>query len=331
MEALFWDGKQCSLCGHYCKIPEGRTGACGGRLNTKGKLELLTYGRAAGFAVDPIEKKPFYHFKPGTKCLSFGTPGCNFRCRGCQNAGLSQGAKGAPATYESIEFTPPKKVAEISGNADGAAYTYSEPTVFFEYARDCILETRKRFPEKYHAFVSNGYFSKECWQLIEEEGLLDAIRIDLKSFNDGFYREYCGARLGPVLDNLKRVAKSGVHLEVINLIVPGQNDSREELERVSRFVAGLRNGAVPLHFSRFYPLHEASGFKETPAEKIWEAKRIARGQGVKFAYAGNLGGEESTFCPECGAECIKRAGFEARSLLEKGKCPKCGFKLPVVV
>ncbi len=331
MEPLFWNGKKCSLCNHYCEIQDNCTGVCGGRLNQGGELRLLTYGRAAGFAIDPIEKKPFYHFKPGTRCLSFGTPGCNFRCRGCQNADLSQGAKGAPPAYESVEFTSPRDVSRLAAKADGVAYTYSEPTIFFEYARDCILETRKRYPEKYHVFVSNGFFSKECWELIEREKLLDAIRIDLKSFSQEFYKEYCGARLQPVLDNLERVAKSDVHLEVINLVVPGENDSGKELGKVSRFVAGLRNGNVPLHFSRFYPMHEASGLRETPAEKLFEAKKIALEEGVKFVYVGNLGTENNTLCPDCGATCVERTAFSARSLMNKNACPRCGKRLAVVV
>ena len=269
----------CKLCAHYCCIPDGKAGACACRVNRGGVLETLTYGKSTGLSIDPIEKKPFYHFKPGSHALSFGTPGCNFCCKGCQNWFLSQSPREAGNAFD-FQGTAPKAIAEASAKADGIAYTYSEPTIFFEYARDVILETKRIYPEKYHAFVSNGYFSSEAWELIEKEKLLDAIRIDLKSFSDGFYREYCGARLQPVLDSIERVNESKVHLELVTLVIPGKNDSRGELRELSEWVASL-NVSIPLHFLRFFPMHDACALPITPLKKLREAKAIAEDAGLQ--------------------------------------------------
>lgn len=322
----------CRLCSHYCVVPEGGLGFCCCRTNKDGVLYSMSYGKSTGFAVDPIEKKPFYHFKPGTRTLSFGTPGCNFRCKGCQNWHMSQSPREAQDAFN-FAGTPPKAIAEaaVREKADGIAYTYSEPTIFFEYARDTILETRKLDKEIFHVFVSNGFFSKEMWDLVLKEKLLDAIRIDLKSFSDEFYNEYCGARLQPVLDNIKRVKESGVHLEVITLLVPGENDSSKELRELTEWVAALDKD-VPLHFLRFFPYYKAGDLPPTPEEKMREAKAIAEKAGLKFVYLGNLGGENDSVCPKCGAVVVKRTGFSSESLLLEGAlCPKCKEKLPFVL
>lgn len=330
-EALLYERRGsevgCRLCAHYCSIPEGASGRCACRVNEGGALKTLTYGKSTGLSIDPIEKKPFYHFKPGSRALSFGTPGCNFRCKGCQNWFLSQSPRSEEKAFD-FPDTPPRAIAEASAKADGIAYTYSEPTIFLEYARDVILETRGLYPEKYHAFVSNGYFSREAWELIEKERLLDAIRIDLKSFSDDFYREYCGARLQPVLDSIKRVHASGVHLELVTLLVPGKNDSREELCELCEWVASL-DARVPLHFLRFFPMHEASDLSVTPLKKMKEAKEIAGEAGLQFAYLGNVEGGADTLCPDCGALAIERSGYSVSSNLAGGACPNCGARLRV--
>ena len=202
---------KCKLCSHYCAIPEGRLGFCCVRCNRGGKLYSLSYGKSTGFEMDPVEKKPFFHFKPGTRCLSFGTPGCNQRCSFCQNWFLSQGPREAERAMDAFKFkeTSPDRIAEmaVQYKADGVAYTYSEPTIFFEYARETIKETKRIAPEKYHVFVSNGYFSKECFDLIKKENLLEAIRIDLKFADDALYRDYCGAKAGykVVVESIRRV------------------------------------------------------------------------------------------------------------------------------
>lgn len=322
----------CKLCSHYCLVPEGGLGFCCCRTNKDGVLYSLNYGKSTGFAIDPIEKKPFYHFKPGTRTLSFGTPGCNMRCKGCQNWHMSQSPREAQNAFD-FPSTQPKAIAEaaVREGVEGIAYTYSEPTIFFEYARDTILETRKLDKKIFHVFVSNGFFSKEAWDLVLKEKLLDAIRIDLKSFRDDFYKEYCGARLQPVLDSIKRVKEGGVHLEVITLLVPGENDSPEELRDLTEWVAALDKN-VPLHFLRFFPHYKAGDLRPTSEEKMLEAKAIAEKAGLNYVYLGNLGGENGSVCPKCGAGVVKRTGFASESLLLKGaSCPKCGEKLPFIL
>ncbi|MFH0834812.1 MAG: AmmeMemoRadiSam system radical SAM enzyme, partial [Candidatus Micrarchaeota archaeon] len=280
---------------------------------------------------DPIEKKPFYHFHPGSAVLSFGTPGCNFRCLGCQNWHLSQSPRESARAFD-IPDTLPREIAQMAvrENADGVAYTYSEPTIFFEYARDTILETKKLDKKKFHVFVSNGFFSEEMWRLVMKEKLLDAIRIDLKSFNDKFYREYCGARLEPVLESIKRVKKSGIHLELITLLIPGKNDAPEEIRAISDFAASLDKN-VPLHFIRFFPQYKAGNLEATSEAALRKAKDIAKEAGLRYVYVGNLGGEDDTFCPKCGTKVIGRVGFSAvQNMLRAGKCPSCRTKIPGV-
>ncbi|MFA4946261.1 MAG: AmmeMemoRadiSam system radical SAM enzyme [Candidatus Micrarchaeia archaeon] len=318
----------CKLCSHRCVIPKSKTGFCCCRLNDGGTLYSLNYGKCTGLALDPIEKKPFYHFKPGSTALSFGAPGCNFRCKGCLNWEISQSPRESREAFD-FPLVSPGEIARASERADGIAYTYTEPTVFFEYCRDTILETKKIHPEKYHVFVSNGYFSEEAWHLIQREKLLDAIRIDLKSFSDAFYGAYCGARLEPVLESIKRVHASKTHLELITLLVPGGNDSREELRALCGWVAAL-DPDIPLHFSRFYPMHEARG-AATPLEKLEEAREIAREAGLRFVYFGNAPGGSDTMCPRCGALLVARSGFSVKeNRLEDGACPDCGARVPGV-
>ena len=334
-DALLWEKKgdkvHCLLCAHSCVIPEGGVGYCACRINEAGKLKTLTYGKSTGFALDPIEKKPFYHFHPGSAVLSFGTPGCTMRCLGCQNWAMSQSPRESKRAFD-IPDTMPAEIAKMAlrENADGIAYTYSEPTIFFEYARDTILETKKLDKKKFHVFVSNGFFSEEMWKMAMKEKLVDAIRIDLKSFSDKFYREYCGARLEPVLQSIKRVKKSGIHLELITLLIPEKNDSPEEIRAISDFAASLSKD-VPLHFIRFFPQYKAGDLQATSEAALRKAKELAEEAGLCYVYVGNLGGEDDTFCPKCGTKVIGRIGFSAaRNMLRDGKCPSCKTKIPGV-
>ncbi len=343
-EALLYnalDGRkvQCRLCNHYCLIEEGKTGFCAVRLNENGVLRSLSYGKSTGFAVDPIEKKPFYHFRSGTAVLSFGTPGCNFRCVGCQNWDLSQlprNSKDPKKALDNVPATLPEKVAQlcVENNCDGAAYTYSEPTIFFEYARDCVSETRKLDAKRYHVFVSNGYFSRECFELIKKERLLEAVRIDLKFADDALYADYCGARAGfkPVVENIKRVFNSGIHCEVINLLVPGLNDDEASVRKTVRLVAGVSKD-IPLHFLKFFPNYQKNEVGATSDEALLRAREIARGEGVRYVYLGNtaLPGGGDTVCPKCGEVVIRRSGFgllenklKVNAKTHEGKCLECG-------
>ncbi|MEW5955276.1 MAG: AmmeMemoRadiSam system radical SAM enzyme [Candidatus Micrarchaeota archaeon] len=336
---------QCRLCARYCKIPDGKRGFCLVRQNQGGKLYSLSYGKATGLEIDPIEKKPFFHFHPGaSRILSFGTPGCNFRCLGCQNWMLSQAPRISPDAL-SLPSTTPTDIAQaaVRENCEGIAYTYTEPTIFFEYARDTILETRKLAPEKFHVFVSNGYFSRECFKQIEKERLLEAIRVDLKFIDDDKYAEYTSAHLEPVQESIIRVynSKPKIHLEVINLVIPGWNDDEDTLRRTAKWVAGVGKD-IPLHFIRFFPMYEALHIPPTADESLLKAKKIAEDEGIEYAYVGNtlLPNVEDTKCPRCGKLLIKRVGmgvvenvWDNAGAEEKKSpvCPKCGYAINIVL
>ncbi|MDO8340086.1 MAG: AmmeMemoRadiSam system radical SAM enzyme [Candidatus Burarchaeum sp.] len=329
----------CRLCMRYCIIGEGERGYCLVRRNVEGKLYSLNYGKSSGFEIDPIEKKPFFHFKPGTQVLSFGTPGCNFRCLNCQNWMLSQGVREAGPTALDIPSTLPKKVVEmaVDERCDGIAYTYSEPTIFFEYAHDCVKEARARAPNLFQVFVSNGYFSREMLDLVVKEKILDAIRIDLKFIDDKKYEEVTGGHLLPVQQNIKRVygLKGKIHLEVIALIIPTLNDSEDDLRRLCEFVAGVGKD-IPLHINAFYPQYKLSNLPPTPEKTLLRAGKIAKEAGLEYVYLGNarIPHAEDTICPQCGEVLIERSGFLVLKNKFKGKkpeCTKCGKKINIVL
>lgn len=328
----------CRLCSHYCIIRPEETGICRLRKNISGELFTLSYGKSSGFAIDPIEKKPFFHFKPGAKVLSFGTPGCNFSCLNCQNSSLSQSVRLNKISLEfEHEYSSPDvvKLAEMS-NVDGIAYTYSEPTIFFEYARDIILESRKNKQTKnlFHLFISNGYFSKETSNLIKNENLLQGINIDLKFIDDKLYREVCGGRVQPVLDSIKRIndLKETIFLEVINLLIPGRNDSDEQLEKLCDFMASV-NPEIPLHFNAFSPNFKLSTVPATPLTTLRRAKKTAEGKGIKFVYIGNAGRntETNTYCPECSSLLVERNHFSVTKILidSSAKCQNCNALIKI--
>ncbi|MCX8163178.1 MAG: AmmeMemoRadiSam system radical SAM enzyme [Candidatus Micrarchaeota archaeon] len=332
---------RCRLCSHYCVIAPGKEGLCLVRKNIDGKLYSLNWAKAVSLNIDPIEKKPFFHFKPGTRVLSFGTPGCNFRCLNCQNWDLSQGVREHGKTaLDIIEDIEPKEIVKIAieYKADGFAYTYSEPTIFFEYAYDTIVQARKNklSAAKFHTFVSNGYFSKELLDFIIEQKLLEAIRIDLKFIEDEKYYRVCGGRLKPVLENIKKVYKSGIHLELINLVIPKENDQEFEIEKLAKTVYEI-SPEIPLHFSRFFPYYKLADREPTPLKTLEKAKKIALEIGLKYVYIGNtsLEGAEDTYCPECNLLLIKRNRFFIeKNVFEKTKepiCPNCSYKINIVL
>jgi pyruvate formate lyase activating enzyme len=362
-EALLWQkadsakkgAVRCKLCAHYCIIGENDVGLCLVRKNIGGKLYSLSWGQADGLAMDPIEKKPFFHFKPGSWLLSFGTPGCNFRCLNCQNWQLSQGMRNFGAAALSSNQLSPKQIAQaaIYNKADGIAYTYSEPTIFFEYARDTIIECRKLQDAKklqpgfFHVFVSNGYFTKEMLELVVKEKLLSAIRIDLKFMDDSHYWKVCGGRLKPVLDSIRRVAELQkskewpIHLEVINLVIPGQNDSDDDFREVASFIYSL-SPDIPLHFSRFFPYYKMGHLPPTSVERLQKAKKISEDIGLKYVYIGNVSvpGGEDTLCPKCKKLLISRNHFGIIKNVFSSKefygirnpsCPYCGEKISLVL
>lgn len=342
--ALLWEKTDCDytvlckLCSHYCEIKVGNYGICGVRKNIDGKLFSLSYGNSSGFAIDPIEKKPLYHFKPGSRVLSFGTPGCNFHCRNCQNWQLSQDK--CKSIDSATKYTP-EYIATMAQKYDfeGVAYTYSEPTIFFEYARDTVLKFREYFPVKkyFHVFVSNGFMSKESLDIIEKEKLISAINIDLKFINDNKYKKNTGGMIEPILNNIKRIneLRELIHLEITNLLIPDINDDEDSIKQLTNWIANVSN-EIPLHISRFFPNYKMEDKQPTAKEKLISAKSIANNEGLKFVYIGNtnLSDMSSTFCPNCNELLIKRDGYKTsiKSLeINTMKCIKCETKINIIL
>ncbi|MBI5159339.1 AmmeMemoRadiSam system radical SAM enzyme [Candidatus Micrarchaeota archaeon] len=325
-EAMLYEkleGKQvqCKLCNRGCVIPNGARGFCKVRENRNGILYSLVYGKCCSYAIDPIEKKPFYHFFPGTECLSFATVGCNFSCLHCQNASISQ------PTQISGEEIPPEKMVELAKGTSGIAYTYTEPTIFFDYAHDTARLAREL--GLYNVFVTNGYMSREAIALMD---FVDASRIDLKAFSEKFYQTVCGgAQLEHVLNSIKLLHKLQ-HVELIVLLIPTLNDSIDEIRALSKWVRDLSKD-IPLHFTAYYPANKMA-IPPTPPETVMKARKIALDEGVRFVYSGNIRDLEgnNTWCPNCKELLIDRAGFSVveNSITKEGTCPECGTKIPLV-
>lgn len=320
----------CFLCNRLCHIPEGGKGFCGVRKNIGGTLYSLNYGKAIAVAMDPIEKKPFYHFMPGTRTLSFATVGCNFRCAYCQNWDISQALRERGIFGASEDFMPgedilPEKMVQLAEaeRADGIAYTYTEPTIFMEYALDTAKLARAK--NMFNIFVTNGYMSPAA--INEMKGIIDASRIDLKGFNQKIYTDVVGnAKLEAVLQSIKALYKI-MHIEIINLVIPGMNDSEQELRALSKWVVDLDKN-IPIHFIGFYPAYKMICTPATPLETLRKAREIALEEGVRYAYTGNRVDveTESTYCYNCKAMLVRRFGFEASEIkiTKDAKCPECG-------
>ncbi len=325
-EAMLWDaaeGKKvrCKLCNHRCLIPDGGRGFCLVRKNEGGKLYSLVYGKAVSWEVDPIEKKPFFHWFPGTKAFSFATVGCNFRCEGCQNWSISQAKE-----ISGLELLP-DEIVKMAGQlgAKGIAYTYTEPTIFFEYARDTAKLGHKE--HLYSVFVTNGYMTPEA---IKEMGPIDASRIDLKFMDEKLYNTYCHIKgYEHVLESIKLLHKKG-HVEVINLVIPTLNDNDDAYRATAKFVADMDKD-TPLHFIAFYPANKAMDIPRTTVQALERARKISMDEGLHYVYVGNIPGHpgENTYCPKCGEMVIGRYGFTITkySVTKEHKCPKCGGKI----
>lgn len=316
---------QCLTCAHRCIIAEGKRGICGVRQNKGGILYSLVYGKAIALHVDPIEKKPLFHFYPGTKAFSVATVGCNMRCLNCQNYDISQ----MPREQSKIEGqdVPPEKLVQLAvdNQCRIISYTYTEPTIFWDYAYDTAQLARKKGIK--NTFVTNGYLSEEA--IREIAPYLDGANVDLKSFVDKTYRTVCGAHLQPVLDSICLMKKLGIWVEVTTLLIPGINDSDEELKEIANFIHECDPG-IPWHISRFYPTYKMLDRPATPLEAIQKARKIGLEIGLKYVYTGNVPGEEgeSTFCYNCGARLIHRWGFSVMSnRIVEGRCPECGARI----
>jgi pyruvate formate lyase activating enzyme len=313
---------RCRLCAHRCTIGDGHLGLCQVRENRGGTLYTLVYGRTISQAVDHIEKKPLFHFHPGSLSYSIATPGCNFRCAWCQNWEISQMPReqhllgGYPATPEQI-------VAEARrSGCHSIAYTYTEPTIFFEYAHDTArLATEAGLA---NVFVTNGYMTPEM--LDTARPWLDAVNIDLKAFRDETYRRHIGARLQPVLDTLKKIKTLGIWLEVTTLIIPGLNDDPAELEELAGFIKQKLGADTPWHISRFFPHFRMNDVPPTPESTLHRAADIGRAAGLRYIYLGNVAEETDTVCPGCGKVLMRRLGFNIaeNAIRQDGQCPGCG-------
>jgi pyruvate formate lyase activating enzyme len=318
---------RCSLCAHRCTIKPGRRGICGVRENEDGTLYTLVYADAIAAHVDPIEKKPIFNFLPGTRSFSIATVGCNFHCRFCQNADISQAPREGLA-LRGEELLPEQVVSAAKSYAcDSIAYTYTEPTIFFEYAYDTAKLAQGQGLK--NIFVTNGYMTLEA--LEEIQPYLDAANVDLKSFDDAFYRRICGARLEPVLETIQAMHERGVWVEVTTLLIPGLNDSDDELAQIARFLGGI-SPDIPWHVSRFTPRYRMLDRPPTPGDTMNRAAEIGVRAGLRYVYAGNVPGNkyENTFCPSCGAVAIGRIGYETTLNLDDNRCASCGQQLAVV-
>jgi len=319
----------CQLCAHRCVIRPGRRGICWVRENRGGTLVTLVSDRVIGVNIDPIEKKPFFHFLPGSFSYSISTVGCNFHCLFCQNWEISQWPR------EHVGQVPgtPTTAAEIVASAratgcESIAYTYTEPTIFFELALDtCRLAAEAGLK---NLFVTNGYMTAEALEVVAP--VLDAANIDLKSFSDSFYRKVCSATLGPVLETVRRMRERDIWVEVTTLVIPGRNDSDEELGKLARWLADTDRN-MPWHISAFYPAYKMLDVPPTPPHTLSRAASIGEAAGLRFVYIGNVPGDrwENTLCPECGRQLVQHRGFAVLAqCLVDGRCPSCRTAIPGV-
>ncbi len=317
---------QCNLCAHRCKINEGKKGICLVRENRDGILYTLVYGRTISQAIDPIEKKPLFNFYPGTTAYSIATVGCNFKCQFCQNWEISQMVRDKHLVMGN-EASPELIVENAKRyGSKSIAYTYTEPTIFFEYAYDTAKLAHEA--DIKNVFVTNGYMTEEA--LKEINSYLDAANVDLKSFSDDFYRKLCGARLQPVLDTLKLMKKLGIWVEVTTLIIPSLNDSPDELGKIAKFIVNELGEETPWHISRFYPSYNLKDKPPTPIDTIHKAREIGLNEGLKYVYEGNVPDSkgESTYCPNCKNLVIKRWGYQiTKKDTKDGICQNCGSKI----
>lgn len=329
-ETALGDGQvQCEVCPHRCRLKEGQRGRCFGRRATGGHVELSTYGRLSSVSDDPIEKKPLYHFLPGTRTLSVGAIGCNLACRFCQNWTISQ-----PDDTRALRATlAPEQVAELAVRAKcpSVSFTYNEPIVSVEFVRDTARACRARGLRT--VAVTAGYAQPAAREAFFE--YIDAVNVDLKAMQDGFYRRLCGARLAPVLDTLCWLHEQPeLWLEVTHLIIPDENDSDEDLDATADWCRTHLGEHTPLHFSAFFPTHRLTDHPPTDVRRLWLARERARSHGLRHVYIGNTRVEDGarTWCGSCGAEVIRRDGFSVTEnrLSRDGKCPACGAKCPGV-
>jgi pyruvate formate lyase activating enzyme len=328
MEAWLYETTQekrvrCRLCSHMCVIGPGKRGICGVRENQDGILHTKVYGRLIAANDDPVEKKPLFHLMPGSRSFSIATVGCNFKCRFCQNADIAQMPADRNGMVAGDRATPEQVVsAALNRNCASIAYTYTEPTIFFEFACDTAKLAHQQGIK--NVFVTNGFMSAEALDWVSP--WLDAANVDLKAFSDDFYKHQCAARLEPVKETLRQMKRLGIWVEVTTLITPGLNDDPSDLTRLASFIAQELGSETPWHVSRFHPTYRLTDRGPTPVETLLQAREIGTGAGLHFVYTGNIPGHggENTVCPGCGATAIFRQGFLiTQNRLEQGRCSAC--------
>ncbi len=333
-EALLWeslDGKNvhCYLCAHECRIAESKFGICGVRQNIEGILYTLTYAELIAANVDPIEKKPLYHFLPGSTSYSIASIGCNFKCGFCQNWQISQASARNGNINSGFTMMPDQIVEKAKKhNCKSISYTYTEPTIFFEYAYNTSKLAREA--GLHNVFVTNGFMTGETLKTIRP--FLDAANVDLKSFSDDFYKKTCKGRLQPVLDSISAMNELGIWVEVTTLVIPGGNDSDEELSNIAEFLAGV-NKDIPWHLSRFHPDYKQTDKGATPVETLRRAREIGHSKGLRYVYLGNVPEGGNTYCHNCKKLLVQRKYMgvvetqNLASLLKNGLCPACDTKI----
>jgi pyruvate formate lyase activating enzyme len=316
---------KCCLCSHRCIISLSKRGICGVRENRDGRLYTLVYGRAISLNVDPIEKKPLFHLFPGSTSFSIAAVGCNFHCLQCQNHEISQ----MPVNEGRVEgrAIPPSQIVSLAKEhrCQSISYTYTEPTIYFEYAYETAAIASQEGIK--NIFVSNGYMTEEALRAIQP--YLNAANVDLKSFQEKFYKEVCGAKLKPVLENLKLMRQMGIWVEITTLVIPTLNDSDKEFEEIAQFIVSL-GPEVPWHISAFYPTYKMTDLPRTPASSLHRAREIGMKAGLRYVYCGNIPGEEGedTFCSHCGRRIVERMGFRVvKNEIVKGECSYCHSKI----
>jgi len=322
---------QCHDCAHYCVVFPAKRGICGVRENIDGKLFALNYGKVIALNIDPIEKKPLFHFLPGSRCLSVATVGCNFCCKNCQNSDISQAPK--PNLPVAGQDLPAEEVVRMAleNSLPSVAYTYVEPTIFLEYALDIMMLAREA--KLKNVFVSNGFMTPESAQAVIP--YLDANNIDIKSFSDKFYKDNCCGRLKPVLETAKLMKKSGVWVEITTLSIPTLSDSEEMFEAIAKFICNELGSETPWHVTQFSGAisWKLGHLPSTPVETLKMAYRIGKKAGLKYVYTGNVSGlsSENTICPNCGTLAVSRTGYDIVRYDNAGKCINCGQSLDLIL
>ena len=320
---------RCNVCEHHCVISNGQRGICGVRENKNGELFSLVYGKAIAINIDPIEKKPIFHFLPGSYSLSVATVGCNFSCLHCQNYDISQG----PRENSQIlgENLLPQQIVKlaIKHKVPSISYTYTEPTIFIEYALETMKLAKKQGLK--NIWITNGYMTSEALKAIAP--YLDAANVDLKFFNNDIYQKICGGKLQPVLNTLKLMKKLKIWLEVTTLVIPGYTDIDNQFKKISGFIKKELGSETPWHVSRFYPSYKMNNVSPTSPKLIYQAAEIGKKAGLKYIYTGNLPGDkrENTYCPKCQTLVIQRTGYDVKRFDKDSFCPKCGEKIDLIL